>query len=105
MACLLALAALSLGAADAATASSGGALYVAAPKIKAVKCVSRCVRGGAVQSGGKIRLRGASLEGVKKVVFRGGRGRRGDGGGGGGAAGGKAVGGAAGAAPRAGGRR
>src|SRR4051794_15013633 len=36
------------------------------------------MRGGAVQSGGKIMLRGASLGGVKKVVFRGGRGVRDD---------------------------
>jgi murein DD-endopeptidase MepM/ murein hydrolase activator NlpD len=48
------------------------------PKIKAVKCVSGCVRGGAVQGGGKITLRGASLAGVKRVVFRGGRGSRDD---------------------------
>ncbi len=69
---------LALGAAGTAAASSGGAMYVATPKIKAVKCVSRCVRGGAVRSGGKIKLRGASLSDVKKVVFRGGRGSRDD---------------------------
>ena len=57
-----------------ALASSGGAAFVATPKIKAVKCQSGCVRGGAVQSGGKIALRGASLGDVKRVVFQGGRG-------------------------------
>jgi murein DD-endopeptidase MepM/ murein hydrolase activator NlpD len=51
---------------------------VPTPKIKAVKCQSSCVRGGAVQGGGKISLRGASLSGVKRVVFRGGRGVRDD---------------------------
>ena len=40
--------------------------------------MSRCVHGGAVRSGGKIKLRGASLADVKKVVFRGGRGSRDD---------------------------
>jgi murein DD-endopeptidase MepM/ murein hydrolase activator NlpD len=57
-----------------ALASSGGAAFVATPKIKAVKCQAGCVRGGAVQSGGKIALRGASLGDVKRVVFQGGRG-------------------------------
>jgi murein DD-endopeptidase MepM/ murein hydrolase activator NlpD len=57
-----------------ATAGSGGAAFVATPKINAVKCLTGCMRGGAVQSGGKITLRGASLADVKKVVFRGGRG-------------------------------
>ena len=36
------------------------------------------MHGGAVRSGGRIKLRGASLENVRKVVFRGGRGARDD---------------------------
>jgi murein DD-endopeptidase MepM/ murein hydrolase activator NlpD len=74
----LAVAALALAATGTAFADSGGAIFVATPKIKAVKCLSGCTRGGAVQSGGKITVRGASLAGVKKVVFRGGRGIRDD---------------------------
>jgi hypothetical protein len=61
-----------------ALASSGGAAFVATPRIKAVKCAAGCVRGGAVQSGGRITLRGASLAGVKRVVFQGGPGARDD---------------------------
>jgi hypothetical protein len=74
----LAVAVLVLVAAGTALADSGGAVFVATPKIKAVKCLSGCIRGGAVQGGGKIALRGASLADVKKVVFRGGRGARDD---------------------------
>jgi hypothetical protein len=70
----LAIAIAILAVSGNAFAGSGGAAFVATPKIKAVKCLSSCTRGGAVQSGGKIALRGASLAGVKKVVFRGGRG-------------------------------
>ncbi len=73
-----AVAVLALACAGTAFAGSGGAMYVATPKIKAVKCVAGCVRGGAVEGGGKIKVRGASLAGVKKVVFRGGRGARDD---------------------------
>jgi hypothetical protein len=61
-----------------AAPSSGGTAYVATPQIKAVKCVTSCMRGGAVQSGGRIKLRGARLSGVKLVVFRGAPGVRDD---------------------------
>ncbi len=52
--------------------------YTAPPKIKAVKCVSSCLSGGRVQTGGKLKLRGAKLAGVTKIVFRGAPGRRDD---------------------------
>ena len=75
---LVAAVAVSTGAAGTALAGSGGAVFVATPKIKAVRCLSGCLRGGAVRGGGRIALRGASLAGVKRVVFRGGRSARDD---------------------------
>jgi hypothetical protein len=59
-------------------ANPGGTAYVATPKIKAVKCVSSCMSGGRVKSGGKLKLRGAELGGVSKVVFQGAPGRSDD---------------------------
>ncbi|MEA2410756.1 MAG: hypothetical protein QOC77_1317 [Thermoleophilaceae bacterium] len=53
------------------SANTGGTAYVATPKIKAVKCVSACMSGGRVKNGGKLKLRGAKLGGVTKVVFQG----------------------------------
>lgn len=52
--------------------------YTAPPKIKTVKCVASCVSGGRVQTGGKLRLRGAKLAGVSKIVFQGAPGRSDD---------------------------
>jgi hypothetical protein len=60
------------------TPSTGGSAYVAPPKIKAVRCVSSCMPGGRVKSGGKLKLRGADLAAVRKVVFQGGAGRKDD---------------------------
>jgi murein DD-endopeptidase MepM/ murein hydrolase activator NlpD len=51
--------------------STGGTAYVATPQIKAVKCVASCMSGGRVKNGGKLKLRGAKLGGVTKVVFLG----------------------------------
>jgi murein DD-endopeptidase MepM/ murein hydrolase activator NlpD len=56
-------------------ANTGGTAYVATPKIKAVKCVSACMSGGRVKNGGRLKLRGAKLGGVTRVVFQGGAGR------------------------------
>ena len=53
------------------TANTGGTAYVATPKIKAVKCMASCMSGGRVKNGGKLKLRGAKLGGVSKVVFQG----------------------------------
>jgi hypothetical protein len=79
------LAALAAGAAGSATAkpgaggasppSTGGTAYVATPKIKAVRCVASCMSGGRVKSGGRLKLRGAKLAGVTKVVYQGAPGR------------------------------
>ncbi len=52
-------------------ANTGGTAFVATPKIKAVKCVSSCMSRGRVKNGGKLKLRGAKLGGVTKVVFQG----------------------------------
>src|SRR4051795_10456316 len=57
------------------SSGSGGTAYVATPKIKAVKCLSSCMSGGRVKNGGKLKLRGADLEGVTKVKFLGAAGR------------------------------
>jgi hypothetical protein len=69
------VAAASIGTGLAAGAATGGAPYVETPKIKAVKCVASCMSRGRVQGGGRIKLRGASLSDVTRVVYRGGPGR------------------------------
>jgi hypothetical protein len=51
---------------------------VATPKIKAVKCLASCMSGGRVKNGGKLKLRGAKLGAVTKVVFLGASGPRDD---------------------------
>src|SRR3954453_5031482 len=56
-------------------ANPGGTAYVATPQIKAVKCLAACMSGGRVKNGGKLKLRGADLEGVTKVKFLGAAGR------------------------------
>jgi hypothetical protein len=67
-----AAAAPALAASGGSSASNpGGTAYVATPKIKAVKCVASCMSGGRVKNGGKLKLRGAKLGGVSKVVFQG----------------------------------
>jgi murein DD-endopeptidase MepM/ murein hydrolase activator NlpD len=65
-------------AGGAAAAPTGGTAYVASPKIKAVKCVASCMSGGRVKDGGRLRLRGAKLGAVTKVVFQGAPGPRDD---------------------------
>lgn len=62
------------GSGGAVAPGSGGTAYVAAPKIKGVKCMASCMSGGRVKNGGKLKLRGAKLGGVSKVVFQGARG-------------------------------
>jgi murein DD-endopeptidase MepM/ murein hydrolase activator NlpD len=68
-------AAIANGAGGAAPGATGGTSYVAAPKIKAVSCVASCMSGGRVRSGGRLKIRGAKLGGVTKVVYKGARGR------------------------------
>ena len=43
-----------------------------------MRCVANCAPRGRVQTGGAIKLRGASLRGVKQIVFMGARGKRDD---------------------------
>ena len=66
------------GAGDPALAATGGTAYVPSPTIKSVKCAAGCMSGGRVRDGGKVRLRGARLRGVTRVVFTGARGPRDD---------------------------
>jgi murein DD-endopeptidase MepM/ murein hydrolase activator NlpD len=65
-------------AAPAAGASTGGAVFVATPKVAKVKCVSACVSKGRLRSGSRLSLQGSSLAGVTRVVFLGARGNRDD---------------------------
>jgi murein DD-endopeptidase MepM/ murein hydrolase activator NlpD len=78
-ACACVPAATALGASGGASPpATGGTSYVAPPKIKAVRCVESCMSRGRVQTGGKLKLRGAKLSGVTRVVFRGAPGRSDD---------------------------
>ncbi|MEA2350403.1 MAG: hypothetical protein QOG86_1344 [Thermoleophilaceae bacterium] len=63
---------------EADHASSGGASYVAQPKIDSVKCTARCVSHGRVRNGGTVRLRGGGLASTRQVVFMGDRGKADD---------------------------
>ena len=51
---------------------------MAPPKIKTVKCLRSCMPGNRVKSGGRIKVGGAALASVTRVVFRGARGTRDD---------------------------
>src|SRR3954454_10173391 len=66
------------GSAGPESAGTGGTAYVPTPKIKAVKCLKICMSGGRVKNGGKLKLRGAELRGVTKVVYLGASGRSDD---------------------------
>ena len=58
-------------AASAATASSGGVRAPAKPKVDDVVCVSRCVSGHKATPGATVKVKGAFLDRVVRVVFRG----------------------------------
>lgn len=61
-----------LALAPAAAASSGGATYVPQPKVAKIACVKDCAANGRIQAGAAVRLTGANLGSVTKVVFAGG---------------------------------
>jgi murein DD-endopeptidase MepM/ murein hydrolase activator NlpD len=65
-------------AAPGAPASTGGAVFVATPKVVAVKCVSACVSKGRLRSGSRLSVQGSGLKAVSRVVFLGARGKRDD---------------------------
>ena len=65
-------------AAPSAHASTGGAVFVATPKVMAVKCVSACASKGRLRSGSRLSLQGRGLKGVSRVVFLGSRGKSDD---------------------------
>ena len=58
-------------AASAASASSGGVRAPAKPKVDDVVCVSRCVSGHKATPGATVKVKGAFLDRVTRVVFRG----------------------------------
>src|SRR5947209_16474257 len=55
----------------AAEAASGGAVYVAQPRLSAVICVKSCAPNHRVQGGSALRISGQNLDGVTEVVFEG----------------------------------
>jgi murein DD-endopeptidase MepM/ murein hydrolase activator NlpD len=59
------------GVASAASASSGGVRAPAKPKVDDVVCVSRCVSGHKATPGATVKVKGAFLDRVTRVVFRG----------------------------------
>jgi murein DD-endopeptidase MepM/ murein hydrolase activator NlpD len=72
----LAACAAAVPAATAAGGSGGGgAVYVAAPEIATVKCVSRCASRHRARSGSTIAILGSDFDNAAKVVFQGSPGR------------------------------
>ncbi len=71
LAASLAVAALIPAAAGAASVSSGGVRAPAKPKVDDVVCVSRCVAGHKATPGATVKVKGAFLDRVASVVFRG----------------------------------
>lgn len=61
-----------------ASPSGGGTAYVAKPVVNTVKCTAKCLSGGRVEAGGKLRLTGSKLKGVTQIAFLGGSGTRDD---------------------------
>jgi len=55
-----------------AQAASGGAMYTPQPKLTAVACVKGCTPDKRIQGGSLIRIGGQNLDGVARVVFKGG---------------------------------
>ena len=65
---------LSAACATPAAADAGGAYSSVAATISSVRCVAGCSGFDSAQTGSRLRLRGRSLNRVRKVVFLGGRG-------------------------------
>lgn len=61
-----------------ALAGNGGVGYTPTPKVARIVCVRSCASHGRARDGGKLRLLGSGLSGVKKVTFVGGRGKSDD---------------------------
>jgi murein DD-endopeptidase MepM/ murein hydrolase activator NlpD len=72
--CLPVLAAAA-AAAPAATPSGGGAVFVPRPKLEQVACLRDCASRKRAQGGSTLKLQGAELGSVVKVVFHGSHGR------------------------------
>jgi len=65
---------LSAACAAPAAADAGGAYSSVAATVSSVRCVAGCPGSGSAQTGSLLRLRGRSLNRVRKIVFLGGRG-------------------------------
>jgi Peptidase family M23 len=59
-------------AADAASSSSGGMTYTPQPRVASVACVKNCAPNKRIQGGSGVKISGQNLDGVTKVVFKGG---------------------------------
>ena len=56
----------------AAQAGGGGAVYTPQPELGAVTCVKTCAADHRIQGGSAVKISGSNLDGVTKVVFKGG---------------------------------
>jgi murein DD-endopeptidase MepM/ murein hydrolase activator NlpD len=65
-------AALAPAVAQAAASAGGGVAYAPTPKVAAVKCVKNCAPKRRIQGGSAVRITGRNLDGVTRVVFKGG---------------------------------
>jgi murein DD-endopeptidase MepM/ murein hydrolase activator NlpD len=65
---------LATGAVAPARASSGGAYASERPAIQQLACVARCASIAAIQPGSLLRVRGATMRDVHRIVFLGARG-------------------------------
>ncbi|MFL5839040.1 MAG: M23 family metallopeptidase [Thermoleophilaceae bacterium] len=56
----------------ASQASSGGVTYTPEPRVASIACVSNCAPSKRIQGGSAVKITGQNLDGVTKVVFKGG---------------------------------
>jgi murein DD-endopeptidase MepM/ murein hydrolase activator NlpD len=67
----LAVAAAGSSVATGATSSAGGVIAPGTPKVKDVRCLTRCVSGHSATPGATVKVKGTALDYVRTVVFRG----------------------------------
>jgi murein DD-endopeptidase MepM/ murein hydrolase activator NlpD len=53
-------------------ASSGGVTYTPEPRVASIACVGNCAPSKGIQGGSAVKITGQNLDGVTKVVFKGG---------------------------------
>ena len=71
LAATLAVAAAAASTAAGATSSAGGVIAPGTPKVKDVRCLTRCVSGHSATPGATVKVKGTALDYVRTVVFRG----------------------------------